>query len=214
MYKGKQSDRRAAELKKKNLNRANLTRQNLGGANLVRANLRGANLSNANLIGSNLSEANLMEANLSGALLVDARLARAKLHGRRFCQSQRHRRQFPEHRPQRRQEPHHATDPHRQSGRIHQTPPRLQRQNAQHRLILTSVTLDPTLTTDACPELAGGLRITTFGFIGVHLWLALVGLPLAGHLLGFDHLRRVHVLGHVFYKIIQNLNFKTGKYAV
>lgn len=110
--------------------------------------------------------------------------------------------------------PHHATDPHRQSGRIHQTPPRLQRQNAQHRLILTSVTLDPTLTTDACPELAGGLRITTFGFIGVHQWLALDGLPLAGHLLGFDHLRRVHVLGHVFYKIIHNLNFKTGKYAV
>jgi hypothetical protein len=76
------------------------------------------------------------------------------------------------------------------------------------------VTLDPTLTTDACPELAGGLRITTFGFIGVHQWLALDGLPLAGHLLGFDHLRRVHVLGHVFYKIIHNLNFKTGKYAV
>jgi uncharacterized protein YjbI with pentapeptide repeats len=37
MSKDKQSDRRAAELNKKNLTRANLSRQSLGGANLARA---------------------------------------------------------------------------------------------------------------------------------------------------------------------------------
>ncbi len=90
MSKDKQSDRRAAELNKKNLARANLSRQSLGGANLARANLRGANLTSANLVGANLAESNLMEANLSNAIMVDARLSRAKLTGADFAKADVH----------------------------------------------------------------------------------------------------------------------------
>ncbi len=67
MSDDKISERRAAELSKKNLNRADLTRQNLIGANLVRANLRGANLRDANLSGTNLSSALLNGADFSKA---------------------------------------------------------------------------------------------------------------------------------------------------
>jgi uncharacterized protein YjbI with pentapeptide repeats len=87
MTKQQLSDRRTAELNKKNLARANLSRQKLGGANLARANLRGANLSDADLVCANLAEANLMEANLSNANLVDARMGRAKLTGADFAKA-------------------------------------------------------------------------------------------------------------------------------
>ena len=87
MSKGKQSERRIAELNKKNLTRADLTRQDLGGANLIRANMRGANLSNADLVSANLCEANLIDANFSGANLVDASLLRAKLNGADFTKA-------------------------------------------------------------------------------------------------------------------------------
>ncbi len=84
MSDDKISERRAAELSKKNLNRADLTRQNLIGANLTRANLRGANLSDANLVSANLREAVLVEAKLYNTNLTDAKLSRAKLDGADF----------------------------------------------------------------------------------------------------------------------------------
>ena len=66
MSSDKLSDRRAAELNKKNLTRANLARQNLIGVNLTRANLR---------------EAVLIEVKFYNANLTDAKLSRAKLMG-------------------------------------------------------------------------------------------------------------------------------------
>ncbi|MCH7501566.1 MAG: pentapeptide repeat-containing protein [Nitrospinae bacterium] len=87
MSENKMSERRLAELSKKNLHRADLTWQVLIGANFGRARLSYANLSYANLSYANLCEADLIEAKLYNTNLTEAELSRAKLNGADFCQA-------------------------------------------------------------------------------------------------------------------------------
>ena len=79
LIKTAKENRKAVNLKDKNLSYADLSRLDLSDAKLSRASLRGANLSKANL-----ERADLSGANLEGANLTDANLAFARLEGANF----------------------------------------------------------------------------------------------------------------------------------